>query len=812
MEEHGIPSPLNSIYTELYITEGGSGRFNTEHEVWQLERVRRLKASAQTSIKYNDIFKPCSAEEKSPRTVLTKGIAGIGKTLSARKFILDWAEEHANQDIDFALLLPFRELNLRRGQECSLMQLIHGYFPELSDVKIAEAKVMVIFDGLDECRLTLDFINQNQLTDINQPTLVDVLVANIISGHLLSNSLVWITSRPAATNQLPPECVQRVTEIRGFNDDQREEYFRRRIPDTSQAEKVIEHMKSSRSLHIMCYLPVFCSMLASVLQTVLNQSGEDQAPPKTLTQMFTHFLLIEVQLKNEKDHAKHLTPTESDEEILTKLGKLAFQNLEKGQLVFYEEELRECGIDCEVHNGLFAQIFRQESGILDTKVYCFVHLSIQEFLAALYAIIMCTRQRVNVMAIDEPLSPIDTPISPIEAMLSISLDDHCWLSLCKMAVYKALKKENGELDLFLRFLLGLSLESTQKILSSRLTLARISPSTMDKTVKFIKKKIRESSSPERVINLFHCLHEMNDNSIVEDIQEVMSSGKMSSETLEPDQCSALAYVLLMSEEIQDVFDLKSYNTTEMGVQRLIPVVKSCKTAILDACNLSAPCCEIIVSALQTVNSHLVALDLSYNNLQDLTKLLSSGLRSEHCKLEKLTLRVCNLSKEACSDLALALQCPHSLLREMDLGGNALQDEGVEQLSAAFSSPHCKVAKLSLGDCRLTRGSCTHLSSALQSKLRHLVLDNNDLQDSGVEILCRALDQQYSKLQTLGLSGCRVTEEGCGSLARVLKTHKATLQHLDLSYNHPGETGTRLLSAVLSDPNSSLQALCLDVLH
>lgn len=331
----------------------------------------------------------------------------------------------------------------------------------------------------------------------------------------------------------------------------------------------------------MCYMPVFCSMLASVLLTMLCEShGDHHAPPKTLTQMFTHFLLIELQLKHEKDRAKNLAPTESDEEILSKLGKLAFQNLEKGQLIFYEEELMECGIDCDAHNGLFAQLFRPESGIFDKKVYCFVHLSIQEYLAALYAVIMCTREKVNVMTIDESLSPTtNTCMSPTEAKLSVSLDEHCWLSLCKTAVCEALKKENGELDLFLRFLLGLLLESTQKILGSRLCWTRISPSTVNEIVRFIKKKIRESSSPERIINLFHCLHEINDNSIVEEIQEVMSSGKMLTETLQPDQCSALAYVLLMSEKIQDVFDLKTYNTTEMGFQRLIPVVKSCKTAM-----------------------------------------------------------------------------------------------------------------------------------------------------------------------------------------------------------------------------------------
>ncbi|XP_076148317.1 NACHT, LRR and PYD domains-containing protein 3-like isoform X2 [Alosa pseudoharengus] len=806
-ENPGAPTLLNEIYTELYITTGGSGKFNTEHEVWQLERVSRLKTSGDVAIKYNDIFKPSSTQQMNLKTVLTKGIAGIGKTFSVRKFILDWAEGNGNQDIDFVLLLPFRDLNLKKGKEHSLVELIHQYFPELTDVMIDEVKVICIFDGLDECRLSLDFLNHPSLADINQPASVDILLTNIIKGDLLSHSSLWITSRPAATNQLPPEYVQRVTEIRGFNDAQKEEYFRRRIQDQAQAERVIKHIKSSRSLHIMCYMPVFCCMSASVLQTMSCEPEGDESP-KTLTQMFTHFLLIELKLKREKDQAKNLTQTESDQDILVKLGKLAFKNLKEGQLVFYEGELTDCGIDFEAHNGLFAQMFKRESGIFEEKVYCFVHLSIQEYLAALYAVIMCTRGEV-VVTPDKSLSctsPVS--ISPTENRPNTSLDKS--LSLCKAAVGKALQKENGQLDLFLRFLLGLSLESAQKILGSHLSWTGISPDTVKQIIQFIRKKIRVSPSPERTINLFHCLHEMNDDSFVEEVQEVMSSGKMISETLEPDQCSALAYVLLMSEKVQDIFDLKTYNTTEMGIQRLIPVVKSCKSAILHACNLSQLSCEIIVSALQTVNSHLVELDLSYNDLQGLTKLFSSGIKSENCKLEKLILRACNLTKDTCSDIFLAIQCPHSHLRAIDLGGNVLQDEGVQQLCTALLSQHCNIEELRLSDCSLTGSSCTYLSSVLESphsKLRQLILDNNDLQNTGVEIFSCALKKPSSNLEKLGLSGCRVTEEGCSSLVNALKTNTTTLQHLDLSYNHLGDTET--LSALQKDSNNNLRTVCFE---
>uniref|UniRef100_A0A674D1N7 B30.2/SPRY domain-containing protein n=1 Tax=Salmo trutta TaxID=8032 RepID=A0A674D1N7_SALTR len=661
---HGNQSLLKDIYIELYITEGGSGGLNNEHEVRQIEMASKKQTTQETPIKCNDIFKPLPGQDKPIRTVLTKGIAGIGKTVSVQKFLLDWAEGKANQDVHFMFPLPFRDLNLKKDQY-SLMQLLSHYFPELKEIdsiEDGETKTVFIFDGLDECRLPLDFKNNEKCCDVTKPTSVDVLLTNLIEGNLLPSALLWITTQPAAANQIPPECVDQVTEVRGFNDPQKEEYFRNKIPDQNLANEIISQIKTSRSLHIMCHIPVFCWISASVLEMILKEAEKDEVP-KTLTQMYSHFILIQIIVKNRKyNKATETNPKElsqSDKEMILKLAKLAFQQLQKGNLIFYEEDLRECGLDvteASEYSALCTEIFKEESGLYQEKVYSFVHLSIQEFLAAVHVLESCLDKKENVFS----------STSDDEEEESIQLSD-----LHRRAVDQALKSENGHLDLFLRFLLGLSLESNQNLLRGLLTqtgsTTQSNEETVKRTVRYLSDKIKYESSPERVINLFHCLNELGANSLVEDMQTSLRSGTLSETRLKPDQCSALAYLLLMSEEVLEEFDLKTYNTSEEGYQRLLPVVKTCKRALLGQCGLTEGCCSVLASVLSSPNSQLKQLELRDNDLQDSgVTLLSAGLEDPDCKLHTLGLSGCLVKEGGCAALSSALRSNPSHLKELDL--------------------------------------------------------------------------------------------------------------------------------------------------
>ncbi|XP_051723613.1 NACHT, LRR and PYD domains-containing protein 3-like isoform X3 [Ctenopharyngodon idella] len=749
----GNPTLLNEIYTELYITESESGEISNEHEVRQIETQSRRAETEDTPIKCSHIFRPLPGQDKPIRTVLTKGVAGIGKTVSVQKFILDWAEGKENQDVQLIFPLPFRELNLVKDKKLSLSDLIHIFFPEAKEIDIFsdEYKVLFIFDGLDECRLSLDFQSDVRLCDVTESASVDVLLTNLIAGNLLPSALIWITSRPAVADLVPSECVHRVTEVRGFSDPQKEEYFWKRISHKRLAYRIISHLESSRSLFIMCHIPVFCWISATVLEKMLSeaQSGEI---PKTLTQMYTHFLILQTNIKHGKDYEKKV----KDEDIILKLGKLAFQQLVKGNLIFYEEDLRECGIDvteASVYSGLCTQIFREELGLYQGKVFCFVHLSIQEHLAALYVHLSFINNNINVFDQITKQSLLSKFKDWFQLMFRrVSLSE-----LHQRAVDEALQSKNGHLDLFLRFLLGLSVESNQILLQQLMKLTRSSSDRNDKSVESIKKKIRIIDSPEKSINLFHCLNELGDHSLVEEIQQYLTSGRMKEAKLSSSQWSAIVFVLLTSEKNLDEFDLdklvRKYNKTEkMEIYlKLLPVIKESRSVQLSYCGVTDEGCAVLASALRSNPSHLRELNLSWNKLKDSgVNLLSTVLENPHCKLEILWLRYCGITDEGCAALASALRSNPSHLRRLDLSDNKIEDSGVTLLCSVLSIPQCKLEMLWLSNCGFTDEGCAALASALRSNPSHLSdlnLSGNNLPDSGV-LLSAVLEDFLCKLEKL----------------------------------------------------------------
>ncbi|XP_028420451.1 NACHT, LRR and PYD domains-containing protein 12-like [Perca flavescens] len=692
-------NPLNSSYTTLFINPGES---EGPHEEQSFRHFKCTKQqSAEKFININDIIKLSHGQEKPPRTVLTKGVAGIGKSFSVQKFILDWAEERANQDIDFVFNLAFRELNLSTENK-SLHKLLTDYHPALHDLRdsedFAKARVIVILDGLDESRLPLDFKNK-PVTSVSEVTSVGNLLVNLIQGNLLPDANLWITSRPAAANQIPAEFVDMVTEIRGFSDPQKEEYFGRRFcRNLGLADRIISHIHSSQSLDVMCQIPIFCWISAVLFQKIFGEE-EKAETPQTLTEMMAHFLFAQTKRRSRKydmlktEENKEI-PLKIHREFLLKLGKLAFVHLQKNNLIFYDEDLEDCGIDireASVYSGFCSAVLREVEVFSQKKIFFFVHLTIQEFFAALFVYDCFTNKNTKELG----------------NFLDLKDEEHALLDLLKMTIDKVLEKKNGHLDFFLRFLLGLMVEPNRRVLQGLLTSPDPSQDTQKKMLTHLKAIRRKALSPDSCINLFQTMVEMRDHKVKDEIQEYLKLSERSKTDLTPLHCSALAYMLQVSKDNLDVIDLKNFHTSDEGRRRLIPAVRTSRKAILADCKVTEEWVEHLAFGLKFPYSALRDLDLTNNDLKDSgVKLLCDGLSSQCCRLETLSLSGCQVTGEGCLYLAKALKSNPSHLTELDLSYNNLGESGEKLLSELMNDPQNQLTILNVehgGSQRMKQG-------------------------------------------------------------------------------------------------------------
>ncbi|XP_054846867.1 NACHT, LRR and PYD domains-containing protein 3-like isoform X2 [Eublepharis macularius] len=646
-------------------------------------RLRHKMQAELEQITADRLFRWCFQSRRLPRSVMVCGVAGVGKTTLVQKFVFDWATERHYQKFAFVFLFSFRNLNAL-GPTTSLERLIQQEYPRLSNklqtILQEPKKLLFIFDGLDESNSDLDLRRHStqalclQVGDVKP---VNVIVASLLKQTLLEGCSVLLTSRPNKLVHLETGILHRVASIVGFLSRERERYFRNFFGDDVIANKALAYVRGSQVLYTLCYNPSYCWITCTALQPCFtSKMGQPLPLPKTVTQLFVSY--IKYMLAN---HSRELPGSLEVREVLIKLGWLADYGLNNHTLVFDQNYLEAFALDKSPFLTAFLVENIQGSSVSQVT-YSFVHLTIQEFFAALVHYLDFKEENFqDVMA-------------------------------------GTRRNQDGEYEIFSRFLCGLSHPATRAPLQE--TLGTFSAVTTKRVIEWLTKmdwkvfinmdaggRKRNVGNKRKAMNIFNLLFEAHNSQLVRLVVEETARMDFSELYLMPVDCIILAYIISCCKQIQHL-NLDSCLIQVEGLQKLGPQL------------------------------HIIRdLSLSNNDLRDpAIKDIACALKHSDCKLESLSLANNVFTEPCCEDLGLALLENQTLLR-LDLTKNKLQERGLSYLLKAFSSPRCKIKELVLRENSLSDASCRTLCSALagKSSLQLLNLNGNYFTDGCYEEMC-----------------------------------------------------------------------------
>uniref|UniRef100_A0A3P9H3L0 NACHT domain-containing protein n=1 Tax=Oryzias latipes TaxID=8090 RepID=A0A3P9H3L0_ORYLA len=538
---------LNDIFIELQVSEA-----RNDHQQKEVRTSSRKKPRMRRNIRMEDVLKP--GRDTSAKIVLTKGAPGVGKSILTQKFTLDWAGRRDTEDIHFVFPFKFKILNKQKDLKLNFVDLLHDTFGDIKHSGITsfdEFRILLILDGLDECQLPLDFKKNETLSDIWTEPSLDVLLTNLIKGNLLPLAQIWITTRPAAAGRIPAKFVGLVTEIRGFTDANKEAYFRKRIKNKEQANRVISHVRTYENLYRMCHLPNFCRITVKVLEDLMK-SGEEEEFPKNIGDMYINFLLLQSKRNCEKypDKAENYPDIKK---VIKVLGKLAFEQLQKGHLIFYASDMVEYGIgvkDAPLYSDVFTNISRKRKNACKDPAYCFIRLRTQEFLAAVY-VFNSYRGRKTETLQEHPGDGHGPSESPLDVFVS-------------KALQTPLQSKNRHLDPFVCFLHGLSVHFIQNFLKSLIGRPDTKSEVILTALNQLQKMSYESLISDQSLSIYHTLMNVKELSLPQHIQRFLKLESKSEKELLEVHVPLLIHMLHASED--DLY-LKKYNITKRCHQR-----------------------------------------------------------------------------------------------------------------------------------------------------------------------------------------------------------------------------------------------------
>ncbi|KAK1162964.1 NLR family CARD domain-containing protein 3-like [Acipenser oxyrinchus oxyrinchus] len=799
--EQGLLSEKPSLdrLNSLLLVEGLSDLQQKEHDVMQIEATKGTVRQSAKPIALEKLLQPVTRVSMPPRILLTVGVAGIGKSTLLRLFIHRWVKGEIYPDVTFVLPFTFWELNTY--EKLSAERLVRSAFPHMAEsghVFNGTARVLLIFDGLDEFKPTLDFSDTMACTDPKKEVPVDNLITNIIRGNLFPDASVWLTSRPTAAAQIPGGLVDRMTEIRGFTKEEIQDFLNQLFQDGELSSRVWSHLNSSKVFNVMCYMPCTCWIVGSTLGYLLRSGTQDgQGLPKTWTELYSHFFKMvaegDLQTKD-KEPLKIEQAFGNSRKLMANLGKLAFYGLIKRKYTFYEQDMKAYGIDLpSLQGSLCSRVLVKEDSPVCT-VYYFAHLTLQEYLAATFYYTAAKRAIFDLFTENGMSWP------------KIGFQNHF-----KNALQRAQQSEDGQLDVFVRFLSGLLSPHVVKPLSGLLLLARDEHSGYrGPAISLLQGCLSTGYTVSlRAVNVVHCLQELQHVELARTVEESLRNGNLAGK-LTSVTCSVLAYLLQVSEECAEETNLSNCLNYSI-VKSLLPQLLYCNNLRLENNNFKDDVMDLLGSLLSAKDCHIQKISLAENSIGNKgAKAIGRSLMVNR-SLTALDLHSNNIGPKGAKALADAVKINQGLV-SLNLQNNFIGEEGAKAAAEILQSNR-NLCTLHLQKNSIGPEGVKRIAEALKNNrsLKELMLSSNQLGDKGAIALAKALKQNHS-LTALDLQSNSISNKGVTALTEALK-HNRGLIDLNLRENSIGVEGAKALANALRE-NGTLRNLDLtaNLLH
>ncbi|XP_033614539.1 NLR family CARD domain-containing protein 3 isoform X2 [Fukomys damarensis] len=815
-----LGGPVHRLASFLLV-EGLSDLQLQEHDFTQVEATRGGQRRGRP-ITLDRLFLPLSRGSIPPRVSITVGVAGMGKTTLVKHFVHLWAQRQLGQDFSLVVPFTFRDLNAYEKLSAERLFSVIPNAGEASLAVTAPARVLLVLDGLDECKMPLDFSNTVACTDPKREIQVNQLVTNIVRGNLFPEVSVWITSRPGAAGQIPGGLVDRMTEIRGFTEEEIQGCLEQMFPeDQTLVGQILSRVQADRALYLMCTVPAFCRLTGTVLSHLLRSRPAPQDPelwpPQTLCELYSWY--FRMALSREGQEKGKVSPwieqvTHGSRKMVGTLGRMAFHGLVKKKFVFYEQDMKAFGVDLALLQGALCRFFlQQEDTLVSSVAYCFIHLSLQEFVAAAYY-----------------YSASKRAIFDLFTESGMSWPRLGFLTHFRSAAQRAMQAEDGRLDVFLRFLSGLLSPRVNALLAGSLLTQGEHQGYRAQVAELLQGCLRPNVAVcARSVNILYCLQELRHTELAHNVAEAMGSGALASLT-GPSHCAALAYLLQVSDTCVQEADL-SLGLGQGVLQSLLPQLLYCQSLRLDTNQFQDPVMELLGSMLSGKDCRIQKISLAENQISNKgAKALARSLLVNR-SLTAVDLRSNTIGPQGAKALADALKINRTLT-SLSLQGNTIKDDGAWSMAEALAANQMlcvlhlqknnigplgaqkmaealkqnkSLKELMLSSNSIGDGGAKAMAEALKVNqgLLSLDLQSNSISDTGVAALMGALCANHTLL-SLNLQENSISPEGAHAMAHALSSN-STLKHLDLTANLLHDQGAQAIAVAMGE-NRALKSL------